>query len=185
MVNGFLEFDIKIRKDNNDNFSVTAPGQDINGLVNNAFAYKVHDARISTSSGVENERNKIVGPISTKMRLVTKKDGDLSTYFDITDESEDGIDRSSSKQILINNHTADNRGIIRATQLLNIFCGFCKLFRRVTKGLGFELELRTSNKKRDILYTTLGDDDVNVTINSISLFFPQVISSPETQVNFN
>ena len=47
------------------------------------------------------------------MRLVTQKDGDLSSYFDIIDQSEDGIDNSSIKQVLINNHTADNRGVIR------------------------------------------------------------------------
>ena len=121
MGSGYLEYDIKIRKDNNGNFFITAPGHDIIRLVNNAFAYTVHDARISTSSGVEIKRNKIAGPVSIKMRLVTKKDSDLSTYFDITDESEDGIDRSSLKQILVDNHTADNRGIIRGHPALENF----------------------------------------------------------------
>ena len=171
MGNEYLEYDIKIRKDKNDNFSITAPGHDIIRLVKNAFAYTVHEARISTSSGVEIEQNKIVGPVSTKMRLVTQKDVDLSTYFGITDEIEDGIDRSSLKQIFINYETADNRGIIRGHPTLENFFGFCKLFKRVTNGLGFELELRTSNRKLDILYTTLGDDDVKVTINSITPFF--------------
>ena len=62
--------------------------------------------------------------------------------------------------------------------------GFARSFKR-TKGLGFELDLRTSNRKQDILYTTLGDNDVNVTINSISLFVPQIIPFPETQYIFN
>ena len=31
----------------------------------------------------------------------------------------------------------------------------------------------------------MGDNDVNVTINSISLFVPQIIPSPETQNVFN
>ena len=44
--------------------------------------------------------------------------------------------------------------------------------------------MRTSNRKRDILSTTLGDDDGNVTINNISLFITQIIPSPETQVYF-
>ena len=35
------------------------------------------------------------------------------------------------------------------------------------------------------MYTTLDDNDVNVTINSISLFVPQIKPSPETQVIFN
>ena len=45
--------------------------------------------------------------------------------------------------------------------------------------------MRTSNRKRDILYTTLGVEDVNVTINNISLFIPQIIASPETQYIVN
>ena len=42
-----------------------------------------------------------------------------------------------------------------------------------------------SKRKHDRLYTTLGDNDVNITINSISLFVPQIKPSAETQVNFN
>ena len=73
MGNGYLEFDIKIRKANNDNFSVTSPGLDTIGLVNNTFAHTIHDARRSSSTGVEIEQNKFVGPISTIMRLITQK----------------------------------------------------------------------------------------------------------------
>ena len=69
--NGYLEFDIKVRKGNNYNLSISATGHDINRLVNNAFAYTIHDARISISSGVEIEQNKFVGPVSTIMRLLT------------------------------------------------------------------------------------------------------------------
>ena len=54
--NGYLESDVKIGNDNNDNFSITAPGHDIIRLVNNAFAYTLHDARLSTSAGVEIEK---------------------------------------------------------------------------------------------------------------------------------
>ena len=119
------------------------------------------------------------------MRLVTQNEGDLSRYFDITDETETGFDISSLKQILINNHSDDKKGIIRGHLPLEYFCGFCISFKNVFKGLGFELDLRTSNKKQGILYTTLGDKDVNVTINSISLFIPQKKPYPETQVYFN
>ena len=48
-----------------------------------------------------------------------------------------------------------------------------------------KIDLRTSNRKHDILYTKLDDNDVNVTIISISLFIPQIKPSPETQVIFN
>ena len=63
--------------------------------------------------------------------------------------------------------------------------GFPRSFEKITKRLGFELGLRTLNRKRDNLYTTLGDNIVNVTINSINLFIPQIIPSPGTQVVFN
>ena len=182
---GYLEFVIKIRKANNTIFSITFPGLDVIRLVNNAFAYTIHDAKFSTSSGVEIEQNKYVGPFSTIMRLVTQKDGDLSTYFDIIDESEDGIDSCSLEQVLINSHNPDNRGIIRGHLPLEYVFGFCKSFMEKPKCLGFEMDLRTSNRKQSILYTTSGDNDVNFTINSISLFIPQIISSPDTQVHFN
>ena len=71
--NGCLEFDIRIRKPDGNPFTIVAPGNDIIRLVNNAFAYTIHDARISTSAGVEIEQNKYVGPISTIIRLVTQK----------------------------------------------------------------------------------------------------------------
>ena len=183
--NGYLEFDIRIRRDDGNPFTIVAPGNDIIRLVNNAFAYTIHDARISTSAGVEIEQNKYVGPISTIMRLVTEKDGDLSTYFDIINENGNEIDNSSLKKTLINNHTEANRGFIRGHLPLEYIFEFARSFKKITKGLGFELDLRTSNRKQDILYTTLDDDDVNVTINSISLFIPQLIPSPETQVIFN
>ena len=183
--NGYLEFDVRIRRDDGNAFTIVAPGNDIIRLVNNAFAYTIHDARLSTSAGVEIEQNKYVGAISTIMRLVTQKNGDLSTYFDIIDESENDINNSSLKQILINNHTEANRSLIRGHLPLKYIFGFARSFKKITKGLGFELDLRTSNRKRDILYTTLDDDDVNVTINSISQFIPQLIPSPETQVIFN
>ena len=174
--NGYLEFDIRVRRANGNAFAIgLAPGNDIIRLVNNAFAYTIHDARISTPAGVEIEQNKYVGPISTIMRLVTQKDGDLSTYFDIINESEDEINNTSLRQILIDNHSEANRGLLRGHLPLEFIFGFARSLKKITKGFGFELGVRTSNRKRDILYTTLGDNDVNVTINSISLFIPQMI----------
>ena len=103
--NSYLEVDIRVRRADGNPFAIVAPGNDKIRLVNNGFAYTIHDARISSSAGVEIEQNKYVGPISTIMRLVTQKDGYLSTYFDIINESEDGINNSSLKQFLIDNHT--------------------------------------------------------------------------------
>ena len=182
---GYLEFDIKTRKDRFDNFSLTAPGHDVIRLVNNAFVYTLHDARISTSSGVEIEQNKFVWHISTILRLVTQKDGDILTYFDIIDKSKVGIEKSSLKQIPINNHSDDNRGIITGHLTLEYSFGSCKSFEKLTRGPGFDLDLRTSNRKRDILYTTLGYENVSVTIYKNSVIAPQIRPSSETQVNFN
>ena len=47
------------------------------------------------------------------------------------------------------------------------------------------MDLRTSNRKQDILCTTLGVNDVNVTIKSISICIPKIIPTPENQVYFN
>ena len=55
------------------------------------FVYTIHDARISTSVGTKIWQNTFVGPISNNMRLLAHRDGDLSTYFDFFDDSEDGI----------------------------------------------------------------------------------------------
>ena len=182
--NAYLEFDLRVRRANGNPFTIV-PANDTIKLVNTTFAYTFHDARISTSSGVEIEQNKFVGPISTIMRLVTQKYGDLSSYFDITDETEDEINSSSLKKILIGNHDEANRGLIRGPLPSEFIFGFCRSVRKISKGLGFELDLRTSNRKHDILYSTLLDNEVNVTINSINLYIPQIIPSPETQVYFN
>ena len=91
---GYLEFDIIVGRFDGNPLTVTAPGNDIIRLVNNAIAYTIHEARISSSSGSEIEENKYCGPISTIMRLVTEKGGDLSTSFDKIDESEIGINDS-------------------------------------------------------------------------------------------
>ena len=62
------------------------------------------------------------------MRLVTQKDRDLSTYFDIINETEDGINDSSLKQKLINNHTDENKGIIRGHLPPEYIFGFAHSF---------------------------------------------------------
>ena len=50
--------------------------------------------------------------------------------------------------------------------------------------MGFELQLKTSNEKQNIIYTSLGfgGNDINVTINSIYLYIP---SLAEQQKVFN
>ena len=49
------------------------------------------------------------------MRLLTQKDGDISSYFDKIDETEGGFNNSTKKHMLIDRQTNDdNKGKIRA-----------------------------------------------------------------------
>ena len=57
--------------------------------------------------------------------------------------------------------------------------------KKITKGFSFELEIQTSNRRQDILYTLQGDEIVNVKIGSLSLYKPTMFPSPETQRMFN
>ena len=126
-----MEFDIRVRRDNGDPLNIGfAPAGDTIRLVNSDFAYTVHDARISTSAGVEIEQNKYVGRISTILRLVTEKDGDLSTYFDISDENENEINHSSFKKVLIGNHTEANGGLFRGHLPVEYIFGFERWFKK-------------------------------------------------------
>ena len=119
------------------------------------------------------------------MRLLTQKDGDLSSFFDKIDESEAVISNSSLKHMLINSHTnEDIRGKKRADLPFELVFGFAETFRKITKGLAFELQLKTSAEKQNIIYTTLGGNDIIVTINSKYLFIPSLIPSPEQQQQF-
>ena len=118
---------------------------------------------------------------------VDAENSQIKFYFgeNIRHESEDEINNSSLKRLLIDNHTEANRGLKKGHLPLEYIFVFARSCKKITKRVGFELDLRTSKRKQDILYKILGDNDVNVTINSISLFVPQIIPSPETQVIFN
>ena len=180
--NAHLEIDILVTKADRTNFT----NADEIRLVNNGLAYIFQEGRLSTSAGTEIEHNKNLGNVSTIMRLLTQKDGDLSSYFDRIDETEAGINNSTLKKLLIDSHTNnDNKGQIRANLPLEHIFGFCKTFKKIKKGLGIELQLKTSNEKQNLIYTTLGGNDVNVTINSIYLYIPSLVPSAEQQQMFN
>ena len=126
---------------------------------------------------------KNVGQVSTIMRLLTSKDGDLSSYFDKNGESVIN-DKNPSKRILTNNHdVAVNKGRIKGHLSLEHIFGFCRTFKKITKNLGFHLKFKM-NDLQDIIFTTIAND-INVTINSFYLFDPQLIPSTTTQVMFN
>ena len=179
--NSYLEFDITVRREDDANFTDNSHIR----MTNNAFAYCFKEAVLSTTSGGDIEHNKYVGPISTIMRAITSKDGDLISQFDNINEGNGDADFNSTslKKMLINNHDLANKGKIKGHLALENIFGFCKTFKKVTKNLGFHIKLRTADLQ-DIIYTSIGDD-INVTINSLYLFVPTLIPNTETQLMFN
>ena len=187
--NAYLEFDITVRPQNAaDAFGEDSPIR----LTNNGFAYAFQEARLSTST-TDHEHNKYCGQISTVMRVILSRDGDLRSQIDNINEqvgaddaaTAENIQSTSLNKMLITNHEAANRGKIKGQLPLEHIFGFCKTFEKVTKNLGFRITFKTANLQ-DIIYTTIAAaTPINVTINSLYLFVPFLIPSAETQLMFN
>ena len=158
-------------------------------LTNNAFAYCFKEARLSISSGSNLEHNKHVGPVSTIMRVLTSKDGDLLSQFDNINEGNGDADFNSTslKKMLIDNHDKVGQEVnkvkIKGQLVLENIFSFCKTFKKVTENLGFHITFRTADLQ-DIIFTSIGDNII-VTINSLYLFVPTLIPNTETQLMFN
>ena len=163
-------------------------------LVNNGYAFCLKEARLSTTIGSDIEHNKFCGQVSTSMKVISFKDGDLLSQFDNINENDIPLlERTADlppqfrstphQKMLIDNHTDANKGKIEGSFYLEDIFGFCKIFRKVTKNLGFHLMLKT-NDVRGIIYTSMADD-INVTINSLYLYPPNLIPSVETHLMFN
>ena len=71
------------------------------------------------------------------MRTLTSKDRDLLSLFDNIDETQNANNNNSLKQMLINNHTEDNRGKMKGLLPLEHIFGFCKTFERILLFLVF------------------------------------------------
>ena len=188
--NAYLEFNITVRKNDDTNFHFDDPVR----LVNNGFAFCFKEARLSTTIGSDIEINKFCGQVSTIMRAISNKDGDLLSQFDNINENDipilerladlpPQIRNSPHQKMLINNHTDANKGKIKGYLYLEDIFGFCKTFKKVTKNLGFHLTFKT-NDLQNIIYSSMADD-INVTINNLYLYVPNLIPSVETQVMFN
>ena len=96
---------------------------------------------------LETEHRKNHDNVSTILRLLAQKDGDVSSFFDEIDETQAGISNSTLKYMLIDSHTNENiKGKIRGNLPLEHIFGFCKTFEKIIKCLGFELQLKTSNE---------------------------------------
>ena len=118
--NAYLEFNITVRKNDTTNFHDDNPVR----LVNNGFAYCFKEARLTISIGGDIEINKFCGQISTIMRAISNKDGDLLSQFDKINENDIPVlnrladlpvqTRDTTHQkMLINNHTDANKGKIK------------------------------------------------------------------------
>ena len=187
--NSYLEFDITVRAQNAaDAFDEDSPIR----LTNNGCAYVFQEARLSTST-TDLEHNKYCGQISTIMRLVSSRDGDLLSQFDNINEeiganeaaTSDNIRSTSLSKMLITNHEDANRGKIKGQLPLEHIFGFCKTFKKVAKNLGFRFTFKTADLQ-DIIYTKIAAaTPINVTINSLYLFVPFLIPTTETQLMFN
>ena len=85
--------------------------------------------------------------------------------------------------MLINNHFDAKKGKNKRYLNLEDIFGFCKIFKIVTKNLGFHLVFKTT-ELQNIIYTSMADD-IYVTIKNFHLYIPNLIPSVETQVMFN
>ena len=60
-------------------------------LVNNGFAFCFKEARLSTTLGSNLEHNKFCGQISTILKVISNKDGDLLSKFDNINEYDNPV----------------------------------------------------------------------------------------------
>ena len=93
------------------------------------------------------------------------------------------IRSTTHQKKLTDNHIDANKGKIKGYLYLEDIFGFFKNFKKVTKNIGSHLMLKT-NDLQDIIYTSMADD-INVTINSLYLFVPNLIPSVETHLRFS
>ena len=188
--NGYLEFNITVRKNATINFHI----EDSIRLVNNGYAFCFKEARLSTTIGSDIEHKEFCGLVSTIMKVISNKDDDLLSQFGNINENDipllerladlpPQIRSTPHQKMLIDNHTDANKSKIKGYFYLEDIFGFCKTFKKVTKNLGFYLMFKTANLQ-DIIYTSMADD-LNVTINSLYLYIPNLIPSVETQIMFN
>ena len=188
--NAYLEFNITVQKNDTTNFQIDDPIR----LVNNAFAFCFKEAHLTTSIGGDIDINKFCGQISTIMRAISNKDGDLLSQFDNINENDIPffnrladllvqIRETPHQKMLINNPTDANKGKIKGNFYLEDIFGFCKTFKKVTENLGLHLSFEP-NDLQNIIYTSM-TDELNMTINDLYLYVPNLIPSVETQVMFN
>ena len=118
--NAYLEVNITVRKNDDTNFHHEDPVR----LVKNGFAYCFKETRLGKTIGSDIEINKFCGQVSTIMRAISNKDGDLLSQFDNINENDiPSVERLADlppqiistphQKMLIDNHTDANKGKIK------------------------------------------------------------------------
>ena len=109
--------------------------------VKNDFAYCFKETRLVTTGCQKLEQKmKYAGQVSTFMGALTSKAGDIKSHFDKIDESDAEISNSSVKHLRVNNHDMPvNKEKIGAQLRLEIFFGFCKSSKKITKQIDHDL----------------------------------------------
>ena len=82
--NAYPEFDITLLK----NFTTNFHNEDLVRLVFNRFTFCCKEARLFTTNGYDVEHNKFCGQVSTIMKMISNKDGDLLSQFDNINEND-------------------------------------------------------------------------------------------------
>ena len=110
-------------------------------MVNISYDFCFKETRLSTAIGNDIEHNKFCGQVSPTMKVISNKDGDLLSRFDDINENDvpilgqladlpPQIRDTPQHQMLINNHTDDNKGKIEGCLYLEDIFGFCKTFKK-------------------------------------------------------
>ena len=129
--NAYLEFNITVGKNDDTNIHYEITVQ----LVNIGFAFCFKEARLSTTIGSDTEINSLCGQVSTIMKVISNKDGDLLSQFDNTNENDipilekladllPQIRSTPHQKKLIGNHTDPNKGKTKGYLYLEDIFGF-------------------------------------------------------------
>ena len=138
--NAYLEFNNTVRKNDTTNFH----NEDAIRLVNNAFAFCFEEERLSSILGSDIEHNKFCCQVSTILKSISSKYGDLLSQFDNVNEdyipilsgradSPPQIQSTPHQKRLMNIHTDANKGKIKGYLNVEDIFGFCRSFKKVTK----------------------------------------------------
>ena len=150
--NAYLEFFITVRRNDGTKFHYDDPFR----LVNNGLAFCFKEARLSTTIGGDTEINNFCGQLSTIISVISDKDGDSLSQFDNINEKDIPVlerladlppqNRSTPHQKkVIYTHFDAKKSKIKGYQFLEDIFGFCKIFTKVTKNLGFHLMFKTND----------------------------------------